>query len=128
MEQSNSRLAEEVNQPSAGVSDLDAPKTPNVDDALRPTHHLRHIKVGQRGVQLLVSTKDNLYDAENVDAGDESIQCIGAINDSSFGELARMVMAHQTVRAEGRPAGGDVASFHGDGRVLGGLNASTRRG
>ncbi|KEY73244.1 hypothetical protein S7711_10157 [Stachybotrys chartarum IBT 7711] len=61
------------------------------EEALRPTHYLEKIKVGNHGVQLLVSTKDHLYNANDVEAGESSWQVIGAWEDSSVSELTQML-------------------------------------
>lgn len=54
---------------------VDLPDT--AADTSRPTHHLDSIKVGNHGVRLLVSTKDHLYKANDVEAGKDSWQAIG---------------------------------------------------
>ncbi|KAH6962046.1 hypothetical protein BKA56DRAFT_679591 [Ilyonectria sp. MPI-CAGE-AT-0026] len=66
------------------------------DASSRPTHQLEGVKVGDDGVQLLVSTKDHLYNAKNVEAGAKSWQVIGAWNDASVQELGKMINQRQT--------------------------------
>ncbi|KAK2678724.1 hypothetical protein RAB80_003905 [Fusarium oxysporum f. sp. vasinfectum] len=74
-------------------SNLDFQDVPSSVD--RPTHKLKNIKVGERGVQLLLSTKDHLYDAENVEAGNHSWQVVGAWEESSVKDLAQMLGSRQ---------------------------------
>ncbi|RKK81731.1 hypothetical protein BFJ71_g15516 [Fusarium oxysporum] len=57
----------------------------------RPTHKLKDVKIGDSGVQLLLSTKDHLYDAQTVQAGNDSWQIIGAWGESSVKDLAQML-------------------------------------
>ncbi|CVL12586.1 uncharacterized protein FPRO_15921 [Fusarium proliferatum ET1] len=61
----------------------------------RPTHKLKNITVGECGVQLLLSTRDHLYDAENVEAGNHSWQVVGAWEESSVKDLAQMLGSRQ---------------------------------
>ncbi|KXH48793.1 hypothetical protein CSIM01_13679 [Colletotrichum simmondsii] len=60
------------------------------DNNTLPTHKLEHLKVGANGIQLLVSTKNHLYDAKNVESGDSSFQCVGAWSEGSVQELGKM--------------------------------------
>ncbi|KAH6987057.1 hypothetical protein EDB80DRAFT_817795 [Ilyonectria destructans] len=66
------------------------------DPSSRPTHQLEDVKVGDHGVQLLVSTKDHLYNAKKLEAGANAWQVIGAWNDASVQELAKMINQRQT--------------------------------
>lgn len=73
------------------------PQPPAADDtSSRPTHHLEDVKVGDHGVQLLVSTKDHVYDAKNIEAGENSWQVVGAWNDAAVQVLAKMLMQRQS--------------------------------
>ncbi|KAK2589594.1 hypothetical protein QQS21_012725 [Conoideocrella luteorostrata] len=65
--------------------------TEETDPADLPTHRLNDIKAGDHSVQLLVSTKDHLYDAESVEAGTDSWQVIGAWGETSVPELSKML-------------------------------------
>ncbi|KAK1521597.1 hypothetical protein CABS01_16501 [Colletotrichum abscissum] len=67
------------NDPAVDVTNNDehSRETTHDNDPL-PTHKLEHLKVGANGVQLLVSTKNHLYDAEDVEGGNSSFQCVEA--------------------------------------------------
>lgn len=96
---------------------IDMPE--DVDPTWRPTHRLKDIKAGDNSVQLLVSTKDHLYEAEAVEAGADSWQVIGAWEESSLGELSKCLGSRQTT---GRQSGTDNAAFgtrYGSGKSLG---------
>jgi hypothetical protein len=101
------------------------------DSVNRPTHHLKTIHVGDNGVQLLVSTKDHLYNAEDVDAGANSYQVIGAWEDSSVQELAKILNQRQVTANRQIPASAGASRFettHGTGKSLAGpgSNNTTR--
>lgn len=85
-----------------------------------PTHKLKDIKVGDNSVQLLVSTKDHLYDADTVQTGSDSCQVIGAWDDAAVGELSSFLSARQQNAARG---GGSQSATYGTqfgrGRTLG---------
>jgi len=67
------------------------PETASGAEVARPTHRLNNIRCGGNGIQLLVSTRDHLYDANEVEAGDGSWQVVGAWSDESAPELTRML-------------------------------------
>lgn len=75
-------------------------------DVDRPTHKLKNIKIGDSGVQLLLSTRDHLYDAESVEAGNHSWQVVGAWGESSVKDLAQVLGSRPTTadRQNGGPA------------------------
>jgi hypothetical protein len=92
-------------------------ETQNVN---RPTHKLKDVKIGDSGVQLLLSTKDHLYDAETVQAGNDSWQIIGAWGESSVKDLAQM-LSTRAPTANHQNTG--PASFkYGTGQKLGGVD------
>lgn len=86
----------------------------------RPTHRLQEIKVGDNGVQLLVSTKDHLYDAKDVGAGVNSYQVIGSWEDSSVQELTKILNQRQVITNRQSPAYAEASRFekHGAGKSL----------
>jgi hypothetical protein len=87
----------------------------------RPTHHLDGIKVGENSVQLLVSTKDHLYNAKDVGAADNSYQVIGAWEDSSVQELTKILNQRQVItsrQASGSSGAKRFESTHGAGKSL----------
>ncbi|KAL4403615.1 hypothetical protein CABS03_15067 [Colletotrichum abscissum] len=85
------------NDPAVDVTNNDehSRETTHDNDPL-PTHKLEHLKVGANGVQLLVSTKNHLYDAEDVEGGNSSFQCVEAWSEGSVQELGKMVVSHRT--------------------------------
>lgn len=88
----------------------------------RPTHHLEGIKVGENSVQLLVSTKDHLYNARDVGAADNSYQVIGSWEDSSVQELTKILNQRQVVTTRQTPGYSGASRFettHGAGKSLG---------
>ena len=85
----------------------------------KQTHRLKHIKAGDRSVQILVSTKDHVYDAEDVESGEDSWQVIGSWSEESVPELASILAQRQTTRnpnVAGKPKFGSV---YGSGQKLG---------
>lgn len=86
-----------------------------------PTHKLKDIKAGDNSVQLLVSTKDHVYDADGVEAGVDSWQVIGAWDESALAELSKfLTIRQQTQAAQG--SGSQRAAFgnrFGGGQKLG---------
>ncbi|SPJ78784.1 uncharacterized protein FTOL_07175 [Fusarium torulosum] len=98
-----------------------SPSGDEKDSMNRPTHHLKTIHVGDNGVQLLVSTKDHLYNAEDVDAGVNSYQVIGAWEDSSVQELTKILSQRQVTANRQLPASTEASRFettHGTGKSL----------
>lgn len=91
------------------------------DHGLRPTHRLKDISTGDNSVQLLVSTKDHLYNAEAVSTGTSSCQVIGAWQDSTIEELSNCISVWQNTAARRNNA--DKAAFgtrYGSGKSLDG--------
>jgi hypothetical protein len=107
---------------------MSAPTDPNTqmpprdetESCSRPTHHLQEIKVGDNSVQLLVSTKDHLYDAKDVVAGVDSYQVIGSWEDSSVQELTKILNQRQVITNRQSPACVEASRFekHGAGKSL----------
>ncbi|KAM0338621.1 hypothetical protein ACHAPU_011254 [Fusarium lateritium] len=102
------------------------PNTPIIlqdgnDPVRRPTHHLEGIQVGDNGVQLLVSTKDHLYDAKSVGAGVGAYQVIGSWEDSSVQELTKILNQRQVNANRQIPVSTEASRFettHGAGKSL----------
>ncbi|WYZ39719.1 hypothetical protein EsH8_IV_000060 [Colletotrichum jinshuiense] len=90
----------------------------NDGSPLRPTHHLEQIKVGENGTQLLVSTQDHVYNATNVEGGNNSFQCVGGWSDTSIHELAQMLISHQNRMPQFREAVSGASAFKGPGYVV----------
>ena len=91
------------------------------DTVRRPTHHLEAIQVGDNSVQLLVSTKDHLYNAKNVGAGADSYQVIGSWEDSSVQELTKILSQRQVAANRQTSARTEESRFettHGAGKPL----------
>ncbi|KAF4331525.1 hypothetical protein FBEOM_14733 [Fusarium beomiforme] len=92
------------------------------DSTSRPTHNLEAIKVGDNGVQLLVSTKDHLYDARDVGAGANSYQVIGSWEETSVQELAKILNQRQVIANQQTTRSAEATRFentHGAGKSLG---------
>ena len=89
------------------------------DPTLRPTHRLKDIKAGDDSVQLLVSTKDHLYDAENVEAGASSWQVIGAWDESSVPELSKFLSSRRTAGNRDHTGSATFGARYGSGFKLG---------
>ncbi|KAK1963379.1 hypothetical protein LY78DRAFT_660390 [Colletotrichum sublineola] len=89
---------------------------------VRPTHQIEHMKVGEYGVQLLVSTKDHLYNAKDVEAGKGGFQCIGAWSDDSVRELDQIITSHRSHMNQSQTPGNEAPrSFKGPGYTTGGV-------
>lgn len=89
------------------------------DPTLRPTHRLKDIKAGDDSVQLLVSTMDHLYDAQNVEAGASSWQVIGAWDESSVPGLSKFLSGHQTAGNRDHAGSAVFGARYGSGFKLG---------
>lgn len=88
------------------------------DPTARPVHHLEHIRVGDNGVQLLVSTQDHVYDAKDVETGQHCWQVIGTWTDQSVQELTAMVSTRSTTRSGNATQSKGFGGF-GTGHTLG---------
>ncbi|KAK1574576.1 uncharacterized protein LY79DRAFT_565534 [Colletotrichum navitas] len=89
---------------------------------LRPTHQLEQLKVGENGVQLLISTKDHLYNAKDVEAGRCGFQCVGAWSDDSVRELGQMLISHRNHMSQSQtPETEEPRSFRGPGYTMRGV-------
>ncbi|KAK2006616.1 hypothetical protein LZ32DRAFT_611082 [Colletotrichum eremochloae] len=98
----------------------DSPKS-DASAHLRPTHQLEQLKVGENGVQLLISTKDHLYNAKDVEAGKCGFQCVGAWSDDSVRELGQMLISHRNYMEQSQtPEPEAPRSFRGTGYTTGG--------
>lgn len=93
----------------------------------RPTHRLQNVKVGDNGVQLLMSTKDHLYDARGVEAGQHSYQVIGAWEEGSVQELVGILSPRQA--KSNNDSAGTVRSSqaYGPGQKLGSADTGNGR-
>ncbi|KAH7121564.1 hypothetical protein EDB81DRAFT_766373 [Dactylonectria macrodidyma] len=89
-----------------------------VDPSARPTHQLEDVKVGDYSVQLLLSTKDHLYDAKNIETGTNSWQVIGSWDDASVQELAKMINQRQTTQNRDTSAAAGFGTAYGAGYTL----------
>lgn len=89
------------------------------DGGLLPTHKLKAIKAGDNSVQLLVSTKDHLYDADGVEAGINSCQVIGAWDESALGELSNIIRCRSGTAAPGTAQSAKFNTRFGGGHKLG---------
>ncbi|KAF4953253.1 hypothetical protein FGADI_6119 [Fusarium gaditjirri] len=100
--------------------DMQIPPRDETESCSRPTHHLQEIKVGDNSVQLLVSTKDHLYDAKDVGTGINSYQVIGSWEDSSVQELTKILNQRQVIANRQSPAYAEASRFqkHGAGKSL----------
>ncbi|KAF5603981.1 hypothetical protein FPCIR_1042 [Fusarium pseudocircinatum] len=100
--------------------DTQLPPRDETGSSSRPTHHLQEIKVGDNSVQLLVSTKDHLYDARDVGAGVNSYQVIGSWEDSSVQELTKMLSQRQVITNRQSSTYAETSRFekHGAGKSL----------
>ncbi|KAK2040712.1 hypothetical protein LZ31DRAFT_35959 [Colletotrichum somersetense] len=89
---------------------------------LRPTHRVKKTTCGEYGAQLLISTRDHVYDAEDVETGKSAITCIGSWNDGSVGGLAQIIVEHRNdVRQRHAAEGQASPSFRGKGNTVGGF-------
>ena len=108
---------------SAVEGDKNTPPQDADESTSRPTHRLEGIKVGDNSVQLLVSTKDHLYDAKDVGAAENSYQVIGSWEDSSVQELTKILNQRQVIttrQASGYSGASRFAATHGAGQSLNG--------
>lgn len=78
------------------------PDTPA--DVARPTHRVRNTRCGNNGMQLLVSTRDHVYDTDEVEAGEGTWQVIGTWSDESAPELTKLVNQRSHVSNSTRPS------------------------
>ena len=85
-----------------------------------PIHKLKDIKAGENSVQLLISTKDHVYDADGVEAGNDSWQVIGAWDESALSELSKFLSTRQQTATQGGSSQGvGFGSRFGGGQKLG---------
>ena len=103
-------------------------------DVARPTHRLADVQCGRNGVQLLVSTRDHVFDAKDVVAGDDSWQVMGAWSDESVPELTRMLsqrgsgasVGSSNTQPASRPQASTEPRFSGAGKRLGPVAEQSR--
>ena len=88
------------------------------DPAARPIHYLEHVRVGNNGTQLLVSTQDHVYNARDVETGENCWQVIGTWTDQSVQELSAMLNNRSATRG-GEGGGGNAAQVKGFGTSYG---------
>lgn len=107
---------EPVKNPLDADSSIPLSPPPAEADSSLPTHHLENIKAGNFSVQLLVSTRNQLYNAKDVEAGEDSWQVIGCWEDGSVSELTQMLSQQSATRSSAlsRFSGG-----YGAGKTLG---------
>lgn len=88
-----------------------------------PTHRLRSIKAGANGVQFLVSSKEHLYDVEDMEGGDGVWQAVGVWEDATIQEGIRTLRQRQGDKElpQQLNVGADKAGVYGSGRKLGEL-------
>lgn len=91
-----------------------------------PTHRLKDIKAGDSSVQLLVSTKDNLYDADNVESGAHAWQVLGAWEATSVSDLSNILSKHQPTATQDAAENHGFRSRHRGGQKLGTNGALTK--
>ena len=100
--------------------DTDPEATPDSPEAdYKQTHRLKHIKAGDRSVQLLISTQDHVYDAEDVESGEDSWQVIGSWKEESVPELANILALRQNARNSNVAGKAKFGSVYGSGQKLG---------
>lgn len=99
------------------MSDTD--DAPKLEPEWRPTHLLKDIKAGDGSVQLLISTKDSVYDAENIEAGTNSWQVIGSWEESSLVELTKILSTRATEAVATTSSDSKFGSKYGGGQKLG---------
>ncbi|KAF7534079.1 hypothetical protein G7054_g6512 [Neopestalotiopsis clavispora] len=95
-----------------------------------PTHRLRAIKAGARGVQFLVSSKEHLYDVEEMEGGDGVWQAVGVWEDATIQESIRTLRQRQQ-DGELPPKttiAGEKAGIFGAGRKLGDFSNTAKHG
>lgn len=112
------------NPPGAEPSSPGDLPNPGPADTPVATHHLENVKVGNHSVQLLVSTHLQVYDASEVEAGEDSWQVIGAWEPSTASELTQILSQRSTTRAAA-PSSDKQPRFgasYGAGKTLG-MNA-----
>jgi hypothetical protein len=61
---------------------------PLAESASRPAHRIKGMKVGDHGVQFFVTAKDQLYDIEDVTAGEFAFQTVGVWDDKTIAQVA----------------------------------------
>lgn len=99
-------------------SDTETGAPEGADSTFRPTHRLKDIKAGDNSVQLLVSTKDHVYEAENVEAGVDAWQVIGAWEESSVPELSKCLSSRQTIARQSGTNSSAFGTRYGTGKSL----------
>jgi len=102
-----------------GTDPSSPPNLPAAELADTPvaTHHLENVKVGSRSVQLLVSTHRQVYNATEVEAGEDAWQVIGAWEPSTASELTQILSQRSTTPAA-VPSSAQSQRFGGPGQTL----------
>ncbi|KAJ3530993.1 hypothetical protein NM208_g9075 [Fusarium decemcellulare] len=114
----------DLDQPEIGTADSESEQQPT---ASLPAHRLKGIAVGDRGVQLLVSTKNHLYDAEDVHAGEDAYQVIGAWEEGSVSELGKLLNQRQAALNRETVGTARFGTTYGTGKKLGSVEEGTRK-
>jgi hypothetical protein len=78
-----------------------------IDQPPRPTHRIKGMKVGNSGVQLLVSTGNQLYDAENIEGGDSAWQSVGNWEGESLLKVVDTLQQRQPSASSPKTAAND---------------------
>jgi len=96
-----------------------------------PTHRLKTIKAGINGVQFLVSSKEHLYDVEDMEGGDGVWQAVGVWEDATIIASIRTLRQRQQDKQPSKQvdiaAGKGIVLGIGGGRVLGGLPGAAQQ-
>lgn len=99
------------------------------DRASHPTHELEDLRIGDNGVQMLVSNHGHLYKAKGIEGGRHSWQCVGTWSDETIQGFARLI-AERHATSSNQHAANEQASGnkdgYGPGRTLGLSSKSTR--
>lgn len=100
---------------------------PNVMREAYPTHRLKSVKAGVNGVQLFVSSKEHLYDIEDMEGGDHVWQAVGVWEDPTIQEGIRTLRQRQQDRYLPAKinAASDKEGVFGTGRKLGDFSDKT---
>ncbi|KAK6829426.1 fad-binding domain-containing protein [Apiospora arundinis] len=109
-------------KPDSIRESADASTPPSARPSSHPTHHIDGMKTGVHGVQLLVSTKDHLYNAKQVEGGDHSWQCVGSWEDQTIQKVTAL-LSQRTPAPSPAATNGETAGFrdaYGSGYMLGG--------
>ncbi|CAM1504930.1 Fc.00g025210.m01.CDS01 [Cosmosporella sp. VM-42] len=116
--------------PATTEEETESPPSPAPNDrAPYPTHELEDLRIGDSGVQLLVSNHGHQYKAKRIEGGRDSWQCVGTWSDETIQGFARLI-AERHAASSNQNDVNDQASGnkdgYGPGRTLG-LSAKSAR-